>query len=158
MRLQTIRDALASTIRTALAGQPSTKDFNVYAYNPGALRFPCVVVEPVSGEFAAYAGTFNLSGRLGEVQLQLRVCVPSSNSAEHAQRLLDDLLGQGSGSALGIVDIFTTATGQNLGGAVEACWALVATDYGPGAYSADGDTSTPFYGATVPLIIKTRRS
>lgn len=159
MNLQELRDALAGTIRDALAGYASTKDVNVYAYNPGALRFPCIVIEP-QPEYLDYFRSSG-DGRIGKVSLQLRVCFPTAGSAETAARLLDDMIGQSTTNP-GIVDIFGAAQGstaRTLGGLVGDCVPLTAVDYGPGVYAPDETaTAIPFIGATLPLQIHVARS
>ena len=145
-QLSDIREAVADTIR----GGGWSREFTVHAYAPGTYTGDCIVVEVAPTDPIDWFNSFGAL-RIGTVRLNVRILVALTD--ETGQRILDEVLSQGSAEGSSIVDLFTAD--QTLGGVVDSCQPLSVSQYGWA--SPNGENSEGFVGAVVPLEVKTRR-
>lgn len=117
MDLQTIREAIATTVRTGVQ-----RAVNCSAYDSGNPQFPYMIVRAGGGEeYLRFHETWDKAGVLS-VRFTLEVGVAARNI--DAQVALDDMLSVGAGKVSSIVDALRAD--KTLGGAVTTVKAVSA--------------------------------
>lgn len=97
--LSDVRDKLAELIAASgLAGE-----VNVFTYEPEAPPLPAILIVPPEGTYIAYNGTFG-PGRMMEINLIIRVMMPSSSSPQTAASKLDEILSSGDLESKSLTD------------------------------------------------------
>lgn len=141
LRLKEIREA----IKTQLANK-FDRGLNVYAYHPGSVQYPCLIVRPAS-DYVEYFATFGGNG-LSDVNFELELMVVGR--LVDAQIVIDDFLSVGTGSAASIVDALMAD--PTLGGKVQTVRPLSALGYGD-VESGDGPLSV-----RIPLAVTIKKN
>ena len=130
LNLRAIREA----IKAQLDAAGFDRSVTVYAYHPGSLTFPCIIVRPASD----YVGYFTTFGENGLADVQFEIEIQTTGRVIDAQMALDDWLSVGSGATSSLVDALMADV--TLGGAVQTCRLLSAGGY-PDVELSDGPLS-----------------